>query len=607
MIRMRPIALGPRGDVIERRSDGAILLRSPEPLAPHCRSATERLAYWARAAPERVFLGQRDASGAWRRVTYSEAIATVERLAQSLVDCGLSLERPLMVLSGNDIEHALIGLAAMHVGIPYVPVSVPFSLASKDHEKLRHVASLIRPGLIFAASGRQFAAAIAAIGAAPELVVTREPLAGARLFEQLAATAATEAVARAAAAVDVDTVAKVLFTSGSTAMPKGVINTHRMLSANQQMATQAWPFLRETPPVVVDWLPWNHTFGGNFVFGNTLFHGGAYYIDDGRPVGDEILNTVRNLKEIRPTVYFSVPKTYEALLPHLESDQELATAFFSRLQMLFYAAAVLPQSAWDRLQRLAVETVGERIFMTSTLGSTETAPLAITANWDVERPGIIGLPVPGVEVKLVPTGSKLEFRVRGPNVTPGYWRQPEKTAQAFDAEGFYSLGDAVRFADPADPGEGLIFDGRLAEDFKLATGVWVSVGALREKVSNLFFPLVRDFVICGHDRDEVGVLLFPDFEACRALGRLPPDASYAAIVERPEVREAFRQRLIAAAATGTSSSNRIVRALLMTEYPHAVETTDKGTLAYNLIVERRAAEIERLYASTPSPHALLAK
>ena len=607
MPEMRFIKLGPRGDVMERRADGANLLRSPEPLGAYCRSATERLAYWARTSPDRVFLGQRDAKGDWRRVTYGQAFAKVERLAQGLLKRGLSPKRPLMALSGNDIEHALIGLAAMHVGVPYVPVSVPFSLASKDHEKLRHVASLVEPGLIFAASGAQFSLAVAAIGASVPLVVSRDPVSTSTLFEDMAATEVTDAVARAAAAVTPDTIAKVLFTSGSTAMPKGVINTHRMLCANQQMMTQAWPFLRETPPLVVDWLPWNHTFGGNFVLGATLFHGGSYYIDDGRPVGDEILKTVRNLVEIRPTVYFSVPKTYEALLPHLDANKDFAKAFFGRMQMLFYAAAVLPQTAWDHLQRLAIEAVGEKIFMTSTLGSTETAPLAITANWYCDRPGIIGLPVPGVEVKLVPVGRKLEFMVRGPNVTPGYWAQPEKTAQAFDAEGFYSLGDAVRFADPADPSQGLIFDGRLAEDFKLSTGVWVSVGALREKVSDLLFPLVRDFVICGHDRDEVGILLFPDFEVCRTLAQLSPNASFADIVAHRTVRDAFHQRLYAAAATGTSSSNRIVRALLMTEYPHAVETTDKGTLAYNLIVERRAAEIEQLYSSRPPAHALLAK
>jgi feruloyl-CoA synthase len=556
--------------------------------------------------PDRVFLGQRTANGEWRRVSYAPSFALVQAIAQALLDRGLSATRPLMVLSGNEIEHALIGLAAMHVGVPYVPVSVPFSLASKDHEKLRHVAGLIKPGLIYATSGAQFAAAATAVGRSIELVVTSDPVPGATLFAELAATHVTDAVARANAAVTGDTIAKILFTSGSTAMPKGVINPHRMLCANQQMATQTWPFLNETPPVVVDWLPWNHTFGGNFVFGNTLFHGGSLYIDDGRPVGDDILKTVRNLADISPTVYFSVPKGYEMLLPHLEADRHFAERFFARMQMFFYAAAGLPQPAWDKLKQLAIATTGERIFTTSTLGSTETAPLAITANWDADRSGMIGLPVPGVEIKLVPVGRKLEFKVRGPNVTPGYWAQPDKTRTAFDAEGFYSLGDAVRFADPEDPSQGLVFDGRLAEDFKLSTGIWVSVGALREKVADLFFPLVRDFVICGHDRDEVGVLLFPDFEVCRALAELGPEASFAEIIANATIREAFRKRLAAAAATGTSSSNRIVRALLLTEAPKPIETTDKGTLAYNLIVELRADEIAGLYAQVPSANAILA-
>jgi feruloyl-CoA synthase len=606
MTPFRSVKLGPRGDVIERRADGAILLRSPEPLDSYCRSATDRLAYWAKTAPERVFLGQREANGAWRRLCYHHAFEVVQSLAQGLLNHGLSAMRPLMVLSGNDIEHALIGLAAMHVGVPFVPVSVAFSLASKEHEKLRHVAGLIQPGMVYAASGTQFALAIAAIGQGVDLVVGRDAIPGATMFEELAATSVTSAVAQAAAAVTGETIAKVLFTSGSTAMPKGVINPHRMLCANQQMATQTWPFLRDTPPIVVDWLPWNHTFGGNFVFGNTLFHGGSFYIDAGRPLGDAILTTVANLADIRPTVYFNVPKGYEMLLPYLEADRQFAERFFSRVQMFFYAAAGLPQPVWDRLQQLAIATCGERIFTTSTLGSTETGPLAITANWDANRPSVLGLPVPGVTIKLTPVEGKREFKVKGPNVTPGYWAEPDKTEAAFDAEGFYSLGDAVRFVDANDPSQGLLFDGRLAEDFKLSTGVWVSVGVLREKVADVFFPLVRDFVLCGHDRDEVGVLLFPNFEVCRAMGGLSPDAEIADIVSSPAVREAFRTRLLAASAAGTSTSNRIVRALVLADHPHAVETTDKGTLAYNLIVARRANEIAGLYGPELPANAILA-
>lgn len=609
MASLRKVRLGPRGNQISRGADGSIVLSSPEPLAPYRRRYTEALEHWAQAAGDRVFLGQRDAQGAWRTISYRDAHATMLRLAQGLIDRGLSAERPLMILSGNDIEHALLGLAAMHIGVAYSPLSVAFSLLSADHGKLRHTFDLLTPGLVFAASGSQYRRALdAVVPDTVEIAVTRDPPPGRRtvLFDDLAATAPTPEVAARAAAVTGDTIAKILFTSGSTAMPKGVINTHRMLCANQQMALQAWPFLADEPPVIVDWLPWNHTFGGNYVFGLGLFNGGSFYIDNGRPMPGDIEKIVRNITDVRPTLYFTVPKGYEVLLPHLEQDAAFREAFFARLKLLFYAGAGMPAPVWASLRRMTIDTTGERILTATTLGSTETAPLALIANWDADESGILGLPVPGVDLKLVPNGRKQELRVRGANITPGYWRQPDLTRKAFDADGWYCIGDAVRFADPDNVDRGLMFDGRIAEDFKLSTGTWVNVGPLRTLANSHLSPLVRDVALTGHDRDEVGMLIFPEIEVCRALSGLGPAASAAEIVAAPAVRAEFQKRLKAIAATGTGSSNRVTRAMVVAEPLIDIEITDKNTLSYNVVLDRRAADIAELYGAAGSTRVLLA-
>ena len=350
-----------------------------------------------------------------------------------------------------------------------------------------------------------------------EIVTTANPL-GSRpttSFADLLMTEPTAAVDAAHAKVGPDTIAKFLFTSGSTGYPKGVINTQRMLCSNQAMASAGLRFVRDEPPVIVDWLPWNHTFGSNHNFNLVLDNGGSLYIDEGKPLPGAIAATVRNLKEIAPTIYFNVPKGFEALLPYLRADAELRKNFFSRLKVLFYAGASLQQYAWDELQELSVATCGERVIFLSSTGSTETSPLAIACNWDFPRPGNIGVPPPGVELKLVPNEGKLECRFRGPNITPGYWRRPDLTKDAFDEEGFYKIGDALKFVDPNEPSQGLLFDGRLAEDFKLASGTWVSAGALRAQFVDHCAPLVRDAVIAGADRDDIAVLVFPDIEACR--------------------------------------------------------------------------------------------
>jgi feruloyl-CoA synthase len=609
---LRPVKLGAPDVVVERRNDGAILLRSPHPLPPHPKVLTERLTHWAKAAPERIFLGQRDAAGGWRMMTYADTLAAVNAIAAALLRRDLSPERPLAILSGNDIEHALIALAAMHVGIPYAPISVPYSLLSADFGKLKAIMRQLSPGLVFAASGMAFARAIAAaVPADAEIVVTAQPPPGrhATPFSELATAPPSPAVAAAHAEVGPQAIAKILFTSGSTGQPKGVINTQRMLCANQAMIRAGLAFLADEPPVIVDWLPWNHTFGSNHNFGLVLDNGGSLYIDEGKPLPGAIEATVRNLRDIAPTVYFNVPKGFEMLVPYLAAEQALRETFFSRLKVMFYAGAALAQHVLDAYEELAVKTTGERILFMSSLGSTETAPAALACSWDAERAGNIGLPLPGVELKLVPGEGKFEARLKGANITPGYWRAPQLTAAAFDDEGFYRIGDALKFADPDDPAKGLLFDGRLAEDFKLATGTWVSVGPLRAAFIAHFAPLIRDVVFAGPDRDEVTALVFPDLDACRkAVPGAAADIAPRLLLAEPNVVVEFGRRLdtFFAAASGTSS--RVTRMILLHEPPSldVGEITDKGSINQRAVLAHRAKLVEELYSDAPPGHVLIA-
>jgi feruloyl-CoA synthase len=609
---LRPVRLGPPDVVVERRSDGAIVMRSPHPLSPYPQNLTQRLVHWAKAAPERVFLAQRDASGGWRVLSYADALIKVRAIAASLLARGLSPECPIAILSGNDIEHALLGLAAMHVGIPYAPISVPYSLLSKDFGKLKTITEVLKPGLVFAANGTAFAAAIAAaVPTSVEVVVTANPPGDrpATLFADLANTRPTPAVEAAHAKVAPDTIAKILFTSGSTGQPKGVINTQRMLCANQAMIRAGLAFIGDEPPVTVDWLPWNHTFGSNHNFGLILDNGGSLYIDEGKPLPGAIAATARNLRDVATNIYFNVPKGFEMLLPYLEADSALRDNFFSRLKVMFYAGAGLSQHVADAIQKHAVETTGERIHFLASLGSTETAPAAVACSWQSERTGNIGLPLPGVELKLVPRDGKLEVRLRGPNITPGYYKAPQLTADAFDDEGFYRIGDAVKFADPADPAKGLLFDGRLAEDFKLATGTWVSVGPLRGAFIAHFAPLVRDVVLAGADRDEVTALVFPDPEACRKLTpEFAADAPVAAVLADTRVREAFGALLDKLLLLSSGASTRICRVILLAELPSLDigEMTDKGSINQRAVLANRAALVEDLYADPPPAHVIAA-
>ncbi len=635
----RRVRLGDLTPTVDERPDGTVILRAAQPLGDYPRVLTDRLEYWARQAPDRTLLawnrghGQQPRSTtraqpqttpttridsdsdsrSFERLTYADALEKVRCLGQALLDRSLTADRPLAILSGNSVEHLLLALAAQHVGVPFAPISPAYSLVSSDFTALKQVLGLLSPALVFVSDRARFARALDA-AVAPDVEIaqadsthtrpTRQPVVS---FERMLATVPTSEVERRHAAVAQDDVAKILFTSGSTGTPKGVINTHRMICSNQQAILQTLPFLGDEPPVLVDWLPWHHTFGGNHNVGIVVYNGGSLYLDEGRPMPGAFDESVRNLREIAPTVYLNVPKGYEELVRAFRRDPSLASKFFNRVQVLFYAAAGLSQHVADELQEIALETCGERLVLVTGLGSTETAPMAICRPWASELSSAIGLPVPGVEAKLVPWGAKLEIRVRGPNVTPGYWRQDALTREAFDDERFYRMGDAARPVDPRDLSKGLVFDGRIKEDFKLSTGTWVSVGPLRAKILTHFAPYVRDAVIAGHDRDEVAMLVVPDVDACRTLcPDLPASAPASAVIGHSGVRMCLRTLLVTFAAGATGSATRLGRAIMLEEPPSldAGEVTDKGSLNQRAILDRRRSLVDDLYADQPPPHVI---
>jgi feruloyl-CoA synthase len=571
----RSVRLGPSDIVAERRADGCVLLRSPHALGPYPRKLTERLDFWAAEAPGRLFLAQRDGAG-WRTLSYGQARERARRVGQYLLEQHLSPERPLVVLSGNDLEHALLELGALYAGVPYTPVAPAYSLASGDFGKLRSIFELMTPGLVFASDRAAFRKAI-------DAVVPR----GVEVIFEAKERPVSAALDAAHAMVGPETIAKFLFTSGSTGTPKAVINTQRMWCSNQKVTATIFAYLQEEPPVLVEWAPWHHTAAGNKGFGMALYNGGSYYIDEGKPLPGAIETTVNNLREIAPTWYFNVPRGFEFLLPYLREDAALRRNFFSRLKVLWFAAAPLPQRVFDEYNELAYRACGETIPFLTGFGATETAPHAMGRMWPTDDVSNMGLPPPGVEAKLVPMEGKLEMRVKGPGITPGYWRQPELTARAFDEEGYYRLGDSFVFADDQKPDRGLLFRGRIAEDFKLTSGTFVHVGPLRARFLEHFAPLVRDVVITGEGRGEVGALIFP---------------------AGPTTLAALRERFKSFAAQSTGSSNRIERAMVLEEPPSldAGEMTDKGSLNQRAVLARRAALVEELYRDPPSARTIRA-
>jgi feruloyl-CoA synthase len=597
---LRPVQLWSPKVEMENRADGTILVRRLDRLGPYPDRITDRLVHWAETTPERTWMAERTLDGRWRRVSYAEALGTVWRVAQAVLDHGLSADRPLMILSGNGIEHALMALGAQYAGVPSAAVSTAYSQRSQDFAKLRDIVRQLTPGMVFASDGADFGKAIDAVVPRGVPIVSVRNLVGgnAIAFDDLIALGLSDTVDRAHAAVGPDTVAKFLFTSGTTGSPKAVIQTQRMLCANQEMVANCYAFVRDEPPVLVDWAPWSHTASGNKVFNFAIYNGGTYHVDGGTPSPAGIGETIRNLKEVSPTWYFNVPAGYELLVDAMERDAGLRENFFRDLKLMMYAGAGMAQHTWRRLQELAVETVGARILLATGLGSTETAPFALFCTEEQDTPGNVGIPAPGVTLKLAPVGDKLEARLKGPNITPGYWRDPELTEAAFDEEGFYRLGDALRFAVLGDPAKGFLFDGRLAENFKLRTGTWVAVGALRAQLVNQFGGLVRDVVIAGEDREELGALLLPFMPALREIA---PDGTCLdddALLAHPAVRERLKERLREHAAAASGSASRVVRALVMERQPSIDkgEITDKGSLNQRAMLRHNVDLVDTLYS-----------
>lgn len=588
---------------VETRADGAKILRSTRPLPDYERCIGEWLKNNARDIGGRDFLCERESNEAdarWRRLTYREALAKVEAIGTWILAQGFTAETPVAVLSDNSIDHALISLACAHVGVPIASISPAYSLLSKDHAKLKSIIGQLTPGAIFVGDAAQFAGALAAL----EGLHTAKVVAGANAtgrivpFEELLSKRDEVAVAHAYAAVAPDTVAKILFTSGSTGEPKGVKNTQRMLTSSQISKAIGWRFLETTPPVTLDWLPWSHTFGANHNFNLILRNGGTMYIDNGKPAPGLLQRTIRNIHDVASNVYFNVPRGYDLLVAEMKKDAALAKAFFEPLQIVFYAGAALPQNTWEDLVSLSRAVGGAPVVLTSGWGSTETSPLATDCHFQAERSGNIGVPAAGVDVKLLPNGDKLEIRVKGPVVTPGYWRRDDITKSAFDEEGFYLIGDAVRLADASDPGKGFFFDGRVAEDFKLTTGTWVSVGSMRVAGIEALAPLAQDIVVTGHGRADIGFLIFANMAACREWAGAAAEVEPEQVLQHPAVVARVQSGLRALKAQGGGSSTMATRALLMSEPPSvdAGEITDKGYTNQRAVLARRAALVEELYA-----------
>lgn len=591
---------GPNATVKTILADSSILLELEQPLAYFPLKITEKLIHWAEKTPEKPFIARRiSPSGDWAAITYAETLQKVKNIAQFLLNQDFKENEIIAILSENSIEHALLALAATHVGIPYSPISQAYSLVSDDFGKLKHCLELMTPKLIFAQSGKVYEKALHfAKMMFPEAIIVSVEDNFEVGFSILLHTESTEKVTQAFNKVGADSVAKILFTSGSTGLPKGVINTHKMWCANLQQIRQMFPFMEKTPPTFIDWLPWNHTFGGNHNFGLTLYNGGTLFIDEGKPTSKGIENTVQNLREISPSIYFNVPKGFEMLIPYLENEPDLRKNFFKNLKFIFYAGASLAQPIWNRLEELSIETTGKKIPIITGLGCTESGPSAMFANWEGSFSGLLGVPVAGMQVKLVKDGDKMEARYKAPNVTLGYWRNEEATKNAFDEDGFYKTGDAVKFLDESDASKGLVFDGRIAEDFKLSTGTWVNVGIMKAKVIAEGSPIVQDVVIAGLDREFVSAILFLNPDACRKMANLPPETSNQEAFEHPEIQNFKAVLLKKLGEKSTGSATKVAKAVIAIQSPSIDlgEITDKGSLNQRAILKYRADLVEQMYS-----------
>jgi feruloyl-CoA synthase len=603
--KYRPLKFGVTRATLRDGAAGVHYLRAEQDLPPFPERLTDRLTHWAKERPDQTLFARRrknadGSSGDWTRISFAQALHAARCIGQGLLNRGLSAERPVLILSENDLEHAMLALGCLYAGIAYCPTSPPYSLVSNDFDKLHHVVKTLTPGLVFASDAHRYSRAMhATLDESVELVTTRGTVPGrpTTSFAALLATEPTPDVDAAMAATGPDTITKFLFTSGSTKMPKAVINTQRMWSANQQQMSTSVPVLAEKPLVLVDWLPWNHTFGGNHNFGMVIYHGGTLYIDDGKPTPALIDETLRNLREISPTVYFNVPTGFEAIANAMKTDGQLRKTLLARVNMFFYAGAALAQPIWDSLFESEERELGERIVMSTGLGMTESGPFGLFVTSPNVKAGDLGLPTPGLELKLVDTDGKTEVRYKGPNITPGYWRMPAETADAFDEEGFFKTGDAVKWIDETDIHLGLKFDGRIAEDFKLATGTFVSVGPLRGKLIAAGAPFVQDAVLTGINLKEVGAMVFPT-PAVRTLTGLPADASMHEVLDHPAVIAHFQTVVNQLAQDATGSANRIARLCLLADPPtiDRGEVTDKGSINQRAVLSHRADTVSKLHA-----------
>jgi feruloyl-CoA synthase len=603
VVKRRPVRLG-NPEIRAECRDGIRRVDAVTPLETPPARFTDRLVSGANSYPSRTVVARRGPDGEWIRISYAQMLERARHIGQALLDRGLSAERPLVILSGNDLEHFQLALGAMYAGIPYAPLSPAYSLATSNYSKVSDLIDQLTPGMVYASDGDAFGKAIAAaVPGDVELVLNHGSVAGRDVtrFGDLLDTEPSTADA-ANAQVGPETIAKFMLTSGSTKKPKAVITTHGMLCNNQQMLLQTFPFFADTPPVLVDWLPWNHCFGGSHNVGIVIYNGGTLYIDDGRATPADFGTTLKNLREIAPTAYLSIPKGFEMLTDALEKDAALRETFFSQVKLFYCAGAGLSQAAWDRLDAVAVAHCGESIRIMTGLGMTETSPSCTFGTGDIVKAGYVGVPAPGCRVKLVPIGGKMEARFQGPHVTPGYWRAPQLTQDAFDEEGYYCTGDALRFFDANRPELGFLFDGRIAEDFKLSSGTFVSVGPLRAQVISRGSPYVMDVVVTGLDRDAIGLMVFPRLDNCRALSGLPPNATAAEVLASGPVRAFFKNVLEQLNATAGGSSTRIAMLLLQDEPPsidHG-EVTDKGSINQAAVLKRRSNLVDTMYHGTDS-------
>lgn len=610
--KFRELRFGITKVQLRSEDSGVQFLNADQALSAYPERLTDRLLHWTQKHPKKVLFARReklsDAQwGDWIEITYEEALAKARSIAQFLIHRKLDENRPVLILSENSLEHALLALGCMYAGVPYCPASPAYSTVSKDFEKLKHIFNTLTPGLVFASDASRYKDAIAATcQESTEIVIANGHLDSHPYtpFDELLSTPTTPEVEARMLSTGPDTLVKFLFTSGSTKLPKAVINTQRMWCANQQQMTQSMPVLAEEELILVDWLPWNHTFGGNHNFGMVIYNGGTMYLDDGKPTLALMHETLRNLREIAPTVYFNVPTGFEAIANALKVDDVLRKNLLSRVKMFFFAGAALAQPIWDSLFESQEREIGERIVMSTGLGMTESGPFAIFITNPHVQEGHLGVPTAGLELKLVPNADKVEVRYKGPNVTPGYWRSPEETQNAFDEDGFFCTGDAVKWIDDNNIHLGLRFDGRIAEDFKLATGTFVSVGPLRGKIIAKGAPYIQDVVLTGINKKEVGAMIFPTPKV-RQLAQLDDSASLESVLADPKVIAHFQTVLDSLAKEATGGASRIARAVLLSEAPSIDkgEVTDKGSINQRAVLKHRGDLVERLHDDA-HPHIL---